>query len=168
MLPLIGCDNYGNFQVNALNNPIAFHMLKLKTKPPTDQQPVSVTARLFPKRSKGPSHSKLAVRIKLAKGWHIYGDVPAGSMYRPTKIKLNLPAGAKANGDWGRLESSVTHNPDGLELYGELNKGNIVFEHRVDTDYDFDPESEISVRIRYQACKDGDCLQPRTEKIIVE
>ena len=110
----------------------------------------------------------LAVRARVADGWHIYGDVPADSKYRPTKIRLNLPTGAKAKGDWTRTESAVTHDPDGLELFGELHKGNIVFKHRVDTDHDFDPTSEISVTICYQACKDDVCLPPREEKIIVE
>jgi len=168
VLPLLGCDNIASLQLNALNDPIACHMLKEEMKPPTNRQPVSVIARLFPKRSKGLSNSTLAVRIELAEGWHIYGDVPADSKYRPTKIRLNLPTGAKANGDWTRTESAVTQDANGLELYGESYKGNIVFSHRVDTDYDFDPNSEISVTISYQACNDEDFLPPREEKIIVE
>ena len=168
VLPLLGCDRLQYFELNALDDGVACHMLMEEMQPPTNRQPVSAIARLFPKRSKGLSHSTLAVRIELAKGWHIYGDLPAEAKYRPTKIKLNLPTGATAKGDWSRTESAVTHDPDGLELYGEKYDGNIVFEHRVDTDYDFDPDSEISVTISYQACHDEVCLPPREETIIVE
>lgn len=168
VLPLSGCDELASLELNALNDGIACDMLKQEIEPPTNQQPVSVIARLFPKRSIGLSRSQLAVRMELAEEWHIFGDVPAGSKARATNIRLNLPIGAKANGEWKRMKCAVTRDPDGLEIFGEKLDGNIVIEHRVDTDKDFDPDSEISVSISYQACKDGVCLPPRTEKIIVE
>ncbi len=138
-------------------------MLEEEIRPPTNRQPVSIIAKWFPSNSKTTNSGIVAIRMEFAAGWHVYGELPADSMFRSTKINLNLPSSAKALGKWVRQESSISRDEEGLEYYS----GDIVVQRNIEFQSGFDA-SEMTVSISYQACNDSICLPPRDVEIVVE
>lgn len=120
---------------------------------PTAEEPVTASAAILePSAVKGDTVT-LVVRVKIAKGWHIYAKVPEGSPYPVTEITLKLPDGITAKGDW-QLPKSVAK--DELRIY----RGELVFSRKLAVGEEAKFLATIGCGLHYLVCNEEFCLPP--------
>lgn len=124
---------------------------------PTTDHPLTASAAILePSAGKGDTVT-LVVRVKIAKGWHIYADVPEGSLLPVTELTLKLPEGIKAKGDW-KLPDSVVK--DEFRFY----EGDLVFSRKLVVGEGPIYLSTLDCTLHFQACDDELCLPPDERK----
>lgn len=98
------------------------------------------------------------VRGRLAPGWHVYAHVPADEPYIQTELKLQLPPGAEAVGEWSRPEGVIDPHAPTLRLW----MGDLVFSHQVRLPKTAAGSAAIRIgcTISYQCCDENSCLPP--------
>jgi len=126
---------------------------------PTDFAPVSVGATVATYfHSKEGNFSKkgalvtLVVRLKVADGWHTYGQVPEDVPYKPTKIDAQLPDGFRWNGGW---QAPLETNGDvpGLTEY----RGDVVFIRQFYATTAV-TKAKINGNVQFQVCDVQRCM----------
>jgi hypothetical protein len=129
---------------------------------PSDVAPVSVGATVATYfHSKEGSFAKkgalvtLAVRLKVADGWHVYAQVPQDVPYKPTKIDAQLPSGFRWNGDW---QTPLATNGDvpGLTEY----RGDVVLTRQFYSTTTTAAKAKISGAVQFQVCNVERCMPP--------
>ncbi|GEM_PF-674154 len=98
------------------------------------------------------------VRGRIAPGWHVYAHVPADEPYIQTELKLQLPPGAEAVGEWSRPEGVIDPHAPTLRLW----MGDLVFSHQVRLPKTTAGRAAIRIgcTISYQCCDENSCLPP--------
>jgi hypothetical protein len=97
----------------------------------------------------------LLVGLVIQPGWHIYGDLPAGSPQRTTRLELELPDGVEAVGEWSRPAGLPSRKNMSEKIY----RGRVTFSRMLKV-YGRPTDSSIRVKIDYQACTDTFCFPP--------
>jgi DsbC/DsbD-like thiol-disulfide interchange protein len=121
---------------------------------PDSRSPVNAAAALQPARAMKGKSFVLVVKIKIAPTWHIYAaDGMVGSSI-PTSLKLELPQGVEAAGEW-TLPSA---RQDGES---RIYEGSLQFSRQLRIGSQVKP-GPIHVRceLTYQACDPFSCRAP--------
>jgi thiol:disulfide interchange protein DsbD len=108
------------------------------------------------------SSARVALTVTLPEGLHVQSDQPRDPTLIPTVLTIDAPAGV-------RVTSVVFPHPKDFKLEGQA-EPLAVFERDfvVGAELSLEsgvPEGELAIpaRLRYQACDDKVCFQPRTE-----
>jgi hypothetical protein len=117
---------------------------------------VAVGAFLQPARIQAGGIAKLVVQFKTATRWHIYATDSTAGTALPTTLKLNLPEGFEAVGDWGQPNSG--NGPDGQSRVLE---GSFRFTRQIKAT-EHPGRFELTCQVNYQACDPFSCQLPRT------
>jgi DsbC/DsbD-like thiol-disulfide interchange protein len=132
---------------------------------PTAGQPVVVAAALYPSTGMPDEIVTLAVRIRVAAGWHIGAFATGGAAgpSSPTTIDVELPPGVEAAGEWQFPPPTAHFGPSGRSIgYGE----DVTFrrQFRVPADQ---PSGELVFIgcVEYQACSHALCQRPATTRL---
>ena len=123
------------------------------------QKAVTIKALINPETEK-PNQFSVMVELDIASGWHIYDDVGEGAEI-PTSLKLKLPEGVTAIGDWDRPISM-----DGNTLGSMVYEGQVSFSKSVAVQPSAYGES-IDVTVSYQACTDLRCNRPKNKTVSI-
>lgn len=133
---------------------------EVPVKDPTAQKVVMVGSGIKPGSVEPGAVVTLAVRVRIGEPWHIYAiDKPTG-VSKPTKLKLKLPAGVTAVGEWNIPEAHA-HDQDGEEIF--VYEKDAVFRHQVKVGADAAGLLDVGCEVQYQACKETSCMAPTSE-----
>ena len=123
------------------------------------EKAVVIKGSIKPEAAK-TNHYTVTVQLDIASGWHIYDDVGEGSEVA-TALKLKLPEGVKAVGDWNRPSGT-----DGSSPHSLVYEGQVSFSKSVAVQPNAAGKS-IDVVISYQACTDQMCNRPQNKTISI-
>ena len=123
------------------------------------EQAVTIKGSIKPEAAK-LNHFTVTIQMDIASGWHTYDQVGEGSEVA-TSLKLKLPEGVTAVGDWNRPNST-----DGSELNSLAFEGQISFSKSVTIQPTAYGKS-IDVVVSYQACNDRICNRPQNKTITI-
>jgi hypothetical protein len=126
---------------------------------PTNDQPVVLSAVVRPASATVGDTVTVAVRMKLAPGWHTYAAAGKGGPAVVTRVEDALPAGAKSSGAWS-MPKGLPHE-DGSAHY----TGDVVFLRTVTLEAAKPGAVEIPVTVMFQACDLERCLPPESRKL---
>ena len=121
--------------------------------------PVSVQASIVAEHGQSNSMLELSIQLDIEPDWHVYATVPKGSPLRVTRIKLNLPDGVEAVGDWVKPQSQ----PSLKDLNSTIYMGSATFVRRLKAAVASKGET-IDVEVDYQVCNQQFCLPPKSVK----
>ncbi len=111
---------------------------------------------------KGASFT-LGVRLRIASGWHIYAVESSNGVNIPTTLKLALPPGLKAVGDW---DIPKPHAIDATTLAYDKD---VIFRQLVEVTAEAsEGDQEIACEVGYQSCSDSSCLRPTKENVLAK
>ncbi len=138
-------------------------------KPPTDKkkeknEKVSVKIYLSTKRLPAGRKIKIALLIKIEKGWHINSNLKKPEFVIPTSVTLKTKHGSKLIN---------MKYPKGKRLLAEgFDEALIVYENEVKLFGEIEIPAkaagqleELEIKVRYQACNEKNCLAPKTVKM---
>ena len=123
------------------------------------EKAVTIKGSIKPEAEKA-NHFTVTVQMDIASGWHTYDEVGEGTE-TPTSLKLKLPDGATAVGDWNRPVST-----DGSAVNSTVFEGLVSFSKSVTIQPTAYGKS-IDVTIAYQACNDQICNRPQNKTITI-
>jgi carboxypeptidase family protein len=105
----------------------------------------------------------LRVRIRIARGHHIYATDESSQTYTPLSLKLTLPEGWKELGDWIGPESLLK---DGHHVL----TNDVIFRHPIIVPAKLTGAARFACEVRAQACNDQLCwpATTRTAEITIE
>lgn len=109
---------------------------------------------------------KVALRVRIKKGWHINASKVENELLIPTSFAFDTVEGLQV------IESYDPEPERGRFDYSESDlsfyQGEVLFGARVEVGADVPlGKSEMSVKFRYQACDDRSCSPPRTIPLTV-
>jgi hypothetical protein len=126
-----------------------------KPQEPTALQPVATAAALLPARVRQGESLSLAVRVKTAPGWHIYASAGSGGPGIATTLRLQLPPGIRAEGDWS--SPTALRGSDGQMIH----EGSFEFCRTLRVSKDTPPGAvAVACEMGYQACDERSCRAP--------
>ena len=125
------------------------------------QKSVTVDASIAPRKGSTDQFT-VAVSFKIKPGWHTYDDVGDGSEV-PTSIKLELPEGVKAAGEWQRPLSTESRDAIDKKIF----EGHVEFTRSVTVDAKAQGQA-IGLTVQFQACNDQVCNRPQKKKLSVQ
>jgi hypothetical protein len=125
----------------------------------TEDRPVVMSAVVRPASATVGDTVTVAVRMKIAPGWHTYAAAGKGGSAVATRIEDALPAGAKSAGAW-RMPKGLPKE-DGSATYS----GDVVFLQTVTLEATTPGSVEIPVTVTFQACDQERCLPPESRKL---
>ena len=128
---------------------------------PDAQHPVVAAAELSPLRSRAGESSVIIVRVKLAPAWHIYAAEGSNGPGVSTALKLKLPEGVEADGQWSYPKPVL--GSDDQKIY----EGMVEFRRklRVRPDAAVGPVS-VTCELGYQACDPVSCRPPTKVELV--
>ena len=121
------------------------------------EKPVTFKGSIQPNTAKA-DHFTVTVELDIKNGWHTYGE---GSDFA-TSLKLKLPEGVKAVGDWDHPVGKL-----GAESHSEIYVGKVSFSKSVIIQPSAYGKS-IDVIVSYQACTDEYCNRPTSKTVSIE
>ncbi len=122
---------------------------------PDAQHPVVARAELSPSVVRPGQETFLIVRVETAPSWHIYAVGGSNGPGVATTLKLTLPRGIEADGDWSCPKSITT--PDGQAAY----EGKLEFRRKIRAHADRPSGPiEVSCELGYMACDPHSCRPP--------
>jgi hypothetical protein len=121
---------------------------------PTATNPVALTATVRPLSTTKGETTTVAVRMKMAPGWHTYASAGAEGSVEVTRLEEKLPNGVKAQGDWRNPDARPQRN--GCEIYS----GDAVFLRTFRLTSTDTGEVTLPIRVSFQACNEERCLPP--------
>jgi hypothetical protein len=125
---------------------------------PNENHPVAAAIALFPPRARAGEVLTLVVQIKTAPRWHIYATRALSGTGIPTTLKLQLPSGVEAFGDW----SSPPPHP-GVGGQGPIYEGSVKFTRRLAISRQMMSRPiNVNCELGYQACDPFSCRPPET------
>lgn len=120
------------------------------------RKPVAAQASLSPATVRAGDTTTLVVEAKIAPGWHIYAADDLTGTTIPTSLKLKLPKGLSAQGDW----TYPTAKP-GREGEGSIYEGTVKFRRTLKADvHATSGPLAVECEVRYQACDATSCRPP--------
>lgn len=123
--------------------------------------PVSIEASIAPVKGNA-DRFQVTVELNIKEGWHTYDNVPKGNPSPTTTVKLDLPKGVKALGDWKRPKGHIYLKDPTMTVFD----GSIRFIREIVADKNAEPR-KIGVTVSYQVCQGQKCLPPTEEKTSV-
>jgi DsbC/DsbD-like thiol-disulfide interchange protein len=128
---------------------------------PTASHPVVAEASLSAEKAKPGATLTLLIKAKTAPTWHIYAVGERAGTEIPTTLKLKLPKGVEADGDW--ICPKAKQNPSGE---GKIYEGSMTFRRSLKIKRGA-PAGPIEVvcDFSYQACDPFSCRAPTTVKL---
>lgn len=134
--------------------------IDVPVKDPTAQKVVMVGSGIKPGSVEPGAIVTFAVRARIGEPWHIYAiDKPTG-VSKPTKLKLKLPEGVTAVGEWN-IPDAIAHDQDGDEIF--VYEKDVVFRHQLKVGADATGLLDVGCEVQYQACKETSCMAPTSE-----
>jgi DsbC/DsbD-like thiol-disulfide interchange protein len=131
---------------------------QLPVDEPNETHPVSTAAALFPTRARVGESLTLVVQIKTAPRWHIYAPGALSGTGMPTNLKLQLPSGVEAFGDW----TCPPPHP-GTSGQGPIYQGSVRFARRLAISHQMiSGPITVTCELGYQACDPFSCRPPET------
>jgi thiol:disulfide interchange protein DsbD len=125
----------------------------------SDKKPVFLSASIDPEKAKAGAEIEISVTAMIHEHWHIYAvDKPTGGSV-PTSLKLTLPKGASAVGEWSSPDPIKIGMGDEAAFGYETEA---VFKRKIKLAADASGKLEIAVDVKYMACNDMTCLPPKT------
>ena len=131
---------------------------QLPVDEPNENHPVSSAAALFPTRARAGESLTFVVQIKTASRWHIYPTGAVSGTEMPTTLKLQLPSGVEAVGDW------IYPAPHpGASGQGPIYEGSVKFIRRLAINRQkVSRPINVTCELGYQACDPFSCRPPET------
>ena len=123
------------------------------------EKAVTIEASIEPEAAK-QNHFVVTVQMDIAPGWHIYDETGEGPEVA-TSLKLKLPEGVTAVGDWNRPNST-----DGSAENSLVYEGLVSFSKSVAIQPKAYGEN-IDVIVSYQACTEKLCNRPQNKTISI-
>jgi hypothetical protein len=154
----------GGYRFFSKAGPDAGHRRAVTAAAADDQKednPVALSAVVRPASATVGDTVTVAVRMKIAPGWHTYATAGKGGSAVATRVEDVLPVGAKSAGAW-RLPKGLPHE-DGSEHY----TGDVVFLRTVTLEATQPGPVEIPVTVSFQTCDQERCLPPESRKLTV-
>jgi DsbC/DsbD-like thiol-disulfide interchange protein len=163
-LVLSGCNGSGSQPAPAPTEPPAVSSPPPSAQPPTVSSPVTATATISKSSLSPGEEASLTINLRIYSGWHIYGLEGAGPS-QPTQIKLNLPPGITAEGDWTAAAPDTLVTPFGP---ASIYHTEAAFTRPINvSDAAALGKHDIGCKIAYQACDHSKCLPPQTIELNV-
>jgi hypothetical protein len=130
---------------------------------PDARRPVVARAELSPTALHPGHEATLVVRVETAPSWHIYAVEGSNGPGIATTLKLRLPRGVEAEGEWSC--PNAIRASDGQMAY----EGKLEFRRklRVGADAASGP-IEVACDLGYQACDPRSCRAPAREELIAK
>jgi hypothetical protein len=153
----------GGFRFFDKAGPDAAHrraVLATTVDEPTEDRPVSLSAVARPVAATVGETVTVAVRMKIASGWHTYAEAAKGGAVALTRLEETLPDGVKAEGAWRMPESKP--QADGCSTY----TGDLVFLRTYRLEADKPGLVELPVTVSFQVCDRERCLPPESVKLM--
>jgi thiol:disulfide interchange protein DsbD len=109
---------------------------------------------------------KVALQVRIKEGWHINANKAEDELLIPTSFSFDTAEGIQV------VESYYSEPERGRFEYSESDQsyyqGEVLFGARVQVDADVPlGKSEMSAKLRYQACDDRSCAPPRTISLLI-
>lgn len=126
---------------------------------PSRDRTVSIGAALFPGQAAAGASVTLAVRVRLASGWHM-GAVGDGSSEEgaATVLDLQLPPGIETAGEWQLPASVIQSGPQGRSAGYE---GDVTFRRKLRISADQPAGAlELACTVTCQVCNAMLCKRP--------
>jgi hypothetical protein len=140
------------------SNQISTTGIEINVESPTDIAPVTAGAVVSPASAIAGDTVTLTVRVRIAREWHIYGVSMGGGPSQPTSLKLKLPDGVAATGDWSAPPSEYETTPLGIN---PVYQSDVEFSHKLKiSDSAMPGDIDIHCKVDYQACDRSKCLPP--------
>jgi thioredoxin-related protein len=132
--------------------------IEISVERPTDIAPVTAGAVVSPKSASAGDVVTLTVRVRIAKGWHIYGVRAGGGPAQPTKLNLTLPDEITAPGDWTAPTPEYETTALGIS---PVYQGEVDFSRKLKvSDSAVAGAVNVVCKVDYQACDHSKCLPP--------
>jgi len=123
---------------------------------PTRAEPVRAAMQASADSVTPGGQFEVLVQARVFSDFHIYGLDPKVSPFSPTSLKLTLPDGLEAVGDW--TGPSPARDKAGVEIY----TGAAVFRRALKARAGAAPKKcSIGVELEYQVCNDDMCYPAR-------
>jgi DsbC/DsbD-like thiol-disulfide interchange protein len=123
---------------------------------PNENHPVAAAIALFPPRARAGELLTLVVQIKTAPRWHIYSTRALSGTGIPTSLKLQLPSGVEAFGNW-------SSPPPHVGSQGSIYEGSVKFARRLAISRQMvSGPINVNCELSYQACDPFSCRPPET------
>jgi DsbC/DsbD-like thiol-disulfide interchange protein len=130
--------------------------VKIALDQPSARKPLVAGAALSAPKVRAGETVTLVVRAKLAPTWHIYAADETSGGNIPTTLKLNLPDGVEAVGDWSYPAATRTK-----DVEGAIYEGDLTFRRKLRIAGDAAPGSiQVTCELGYQACDPFSCRAP--------
>jgi hypothetical protein len=126
---------------------------------PTEKSPVSLAAVVRPASSPVGETVTIAVRMKIAPGWHAYAEAAPGETAALTRLRETLPEGVQAEGPWRMPETEPERNG------GATYTGDLVFLRTFRLEAAKPGAVEIPITVSFQVCNQERCLPPESVKL---
>jgi DsbC/DsbD-like thiol-disulfide interchange protein len=123
---------------------------------PTDDHPVMLSAVVRPAAATGGDTVTVAVRMRIAPGWHTYAAAGKGGSAIATHIEETLPDGVKAAGAW--QPPKALPQTDGAAHF----TGDVVFLREFRLEANLSGAVELPLKVSFQVCDRERCLPPET------
>jgi hypothetical protein len=129
---------------------------KLFAPEPTRAEPVKAAMQASAASVSPGGQFEVLVQARILSDYHIYGMDPKVSPFIPTTLKLTLPDGLEAAGEW--TGPSPERDKAGVEIY----TGTAVFRRAVKASAGGVPKKcSIGVELEYQVCNNDMCYPPK-------
>ncbi len=131
---------------------------------PKGDDPVAASVTLSPSKLRPGETAVLVVRVETSAPWHIYAMNRSGGSGVSTTLKLTLPEGVKAEGEWNPAESPI-QGSDGQSIY----EGVIEFRQKLKFDANLSKRTlRLACDLSYQACNREACQLPTRKELATE
>jgi DsbC/DsbD-like thiol-disulfide interchange protein len=145
-------------QVPAKNATASISADMVPTESSSAAQSVTVGAAIVPAKVPAGNSAILAIRIRIAIGWHIGAIGPPDAAGTLTQLDLQLPPGLAAEGDWLVPPPQRCAGPSGTTLGYQ---GDLLLQRRLRIAPGQPPGLLTpSCTVTYQACNDQQCERP--------
>lgn len=128
------------------------------TESPSATQTVTMGAAVVPAKVPAGGSAILAIRMRIAIGWHIGAIGSPDAAGTLTQLDLQLPPGLVAEGDWLVPPPQRCAGPSGTTLGYQ---GDVLLQRRLRIAPEQPPGVlTSSCTLTYQACNDQQCVRP--------
>lgn len=138
-------------------NDLPDQLKNLSVAEPTERDPVTVAALVWPKNASPGDEVTVALKVRIKPGWRIYRYVPASEPYITANWKLEFSDNLQAVGDWEKPAPEAY--PENPEIY--IYQGEQVFTHKIKVLKAGGGDQTVKATISYQTCNRDICLRPQ-------
>lgn len=133
-----------------------FETIEVSTEEPTATDVVKLGSATKPGAVAAGGVVMIAVRVRVAEPWHIYAVNKPTGVSVPTKLKLKLPEGVTAVGEWDIPKPKEYE--DDVFVYEK----DVIFRRYVKVADSATGSLNIGCEVKYQPCNDQSCKPPTT------